>query len=89
MEAMVEAFGSGMKTRVVKTLRTHWVSDPYALGGYSHAKPGKAASRLKFQETVGDRIVLAGEHCSIPFYSTVHGAHLSGIVAAEKAVRLL
>ena len=89
MEAMVEAFGSGMKTRVVKTLRTHWASDPLTLGGYSHAKPGKAASRLKFSETIGDRIVLAGEHCSIPFYSTVHGAHLSGIAAAEKVVHLL
>ena len=89
MEALVEAFGSGIRARVVKTLRTHWASDPYALGGYSHAKPGKAASRLKFQETIGDRIVLAGEHCSIPFFSTVHGAHLSGIAAAEKATRLL
>lgn len=89
MEAMVEAFGSGMKTRVVRTLRTHWASDPYALGGYSHAKPGKAASRLRFSEPVGDRIVLAGEHCSIPFYSTVHGAHLSGLAAAGTAVGLL
>ena len=89
MEAIVEAFGSDMRTRVVKTLRTHWASDPHALGGYSNAKPGKAASRLKFSETVGDRLVLAGEHCSIPFYSTVHGAHLSGIAAAEKAVGLL
>ena len=89
MEALVEAFGSGMKTRVVKTLRTHWASDPFTLGGYSHAKPGKAASRLKFSETVGGRIVLAGEHCSIPFYSTVHGAHLSGIAAAQKASALL
>ena len=73
----------------MKTLRTHWASDPYALGGYSHAKPGKAASRLKFAEPVGDRIVLAGEHCSIPFYSTVHGAHLSGIAAAEKTSGML
>jgi monoamine oxidase len=89
LEAMVEAFGSDIRKRVVKTLRTHWASDPFTRGGYSHAKPGKAASRLKFQETIGDSIVLAGEHCSIPFYSTVHGAHLSGIVAAEKAIRLL
>lgn len=88
MEALAEAFGSGMTRRVVKTLRTHWASDPFTLGGYSHAKPGKAAARLKFSETVGDRIVLAGEHCSIPFYSTVHGAHLSGIAAAERAVGL-
>jgi monoamine oxidase len=89
MEALAEAFGSDMTKRVVKTLRTHWASDPFTLGGYSHARPGKAESRLKFSETVGDRIVLAGEHCSIPFYSTVHGAHLSGIAAAEKAVGLL
>jgi hypothetical protein len=39
-----------------------------------------------FSEPIGERIVLAGEHCSIPFYSTVHGAHLSGISAAEKAL---
>jgi monoamine oxidase len=89
MEALVEAFGAGIRKRVVRTLRTHWASDPFTLGGYSHAKPGRAQSRLMFSETVGDRIVLAGEHCSIPFYSTVHGAHLSGIAAAEKAVGML
>lgn len=89
MEALVEAFGASIRGRVVRTLRTHWASDPFTLGGYSHARPGKAASRLMFRDTVGDRIVLAGEHCSIPFYSTVHGAHLSGIAAAERALALL
>jgi len=34
-------------------------------------------------------MVLAGEHCSIPFFSTVHGAHLSGLAAAEKVLGLL
>jgi hypothetical protein len=38
---------------------------------------------------VADKIVLAGEHCSIPFFSTVHGAHLSGIAAAETAIGFL
>jgi monoamine oxidase len=88
LEALVEAFGPSIRKRVVRTLRTHWASDPYALGGYSQARPGRAESRLMFSEPVGDRIVLAGEHCSIPFYSTVHGAHLSGIAASEKAVEL-
>ena len=88
MEAMTEAFGASIRKRVVRFLRTHWASDPYVLGGYSHAKPGRAASRLLFSDSVGDRIVLAGEHCSIPFFSTVHGAHLSGITAAEKVMRL-
>jgi monoamine oxidase len=88
LDALSEAFGASIRKRVVKTLRTHWASDPFTLGGYSHAKPGRAASRLMFSQTVGDKIVLAGEHCSIPFYSTVHGAHLSGIAAAEKALAL-
>jgi monoamine oxidase len=89
MEALVRAFGGGIRKRVVRTLRSHWASDPWTLGGYSHAKPGRAESRLAFSEPVGGRIVLAGEHCSIPFFSTVHGAHLSGLAAAEKAVGLL
>lgn len=89
LEALSGAFGSGIRKCVVKTLRTHWASDPYTLGGYSHAKPGRAQSRLMFAEPVGNRIVFAGEHCSIPFFSTVHGAHLSGIAAAEKALELL
>lgn len=88
-EAMVQAFGGAIGKRVVKTLLTHWASDPYALGGYSHAKPGRAAARLQFADPVGDRIVLAGEHCSIPYYSTVHGAHLSGIAAAKSAMELI
>lgn len=88
LEAMVNAFGSDARKRVRKMLRTHWASDPYSLGAYSHAKPGRADSRLRFSETVGGRIVLAGEHCSIPFFSTVQGAHLSGIAAAEKALTL-
>ena len=89
MEAVVDAFGSGIRKRVTGTLRTHWASDPFTLGGYSHAKPGRADSRRVFSESVGDRIVLAGEHCSIPFFSTVHGAHLSGIAAAEKVLGLV
>ena len=89
LDALSEAFGASIAKRVVKTLRTHWASDPFTLGGYSHARPGRADSRRVFSEPVGERIVLAGEHCSIPFYSTVHGAHLSGIAAAERALKLL
>jgi monoamine oxidase len=89
LDAMAEAFGSGIRKRVIATTMTNWVADPFTLGGYSHARPGRAASRLQLAEPIGGRIVLAGEHCSIPFYSTIHGAHVSGIEAAERASRLL
>ncbi len=89
MENITAAFGSGMNKRVVKTLMTHWQSDPFIRGGYSHCKPGRAAARKAFAKPIGNRIFLAGEHCSIPFFSTVHGAHLSGIAAAGAALKAL
>lgn len=35
----------------------------------------------------GNRIFLAGEHCHEKYFSTVHGAFLSGIEQAEKIVQ--
>lgn len=87
MEAITAAFGADIRKRVVKTLMTHWQSDPFTLGGYSQCKPGKAEARKRFAEPVGP-IILAGEHCSENFYSTAHGAHLSGIAAAKRALDL-
>ncbi len=86
---MVRAFGSDIARRIRKVVMTGWVADPWAMGGYSHARPGKAQSRLVFAEPVGDRIFLAGEHCSVDFFSTVHGAHLSGLAAARAAMGAL
>lgn len=85
MENLTAAFGTDIRKRVVKTLMTHWQSDPFALGGYSQCRPGKAGARTIFMEPLGP-IILAGEHCSGNFYSTVHGAHLSGIAAAKRAL---
>lgn len=89
LENITAAFGAGMRKRVVKTLMTHWQSDPFTRGGYSHCRPGRAAARTRFGEPVGNRIFLAGEHCSIPYFSTVHGAHLSGIEAATRVLTSL
>ena len=88
LEEMAEAFGSGIRKRVIATTMTGWLSDPFSLGGYSHARPGRAASRLRFATPIGERIFMAGEHCSLPFFSTVHGAHFSGLAAAERALAL-
>ena len=87
LAAMVEAFGGDIRKRVQKTVLTHWNSDPWTGGGYSHCRPGRAGARAMFGNPVGDRIMLAGEHCSLNFFSTVHGAHLSGQAAAEQAMR--
>lgn len=86
IEAMVFAFGGDIRKRIVKGIATHWSSDPWTRGGYSHCKPGRAEARKVFSLPMAGRIVFAGEHCSPDFFSTIHGAHLSGLAAAEKAV---
>jgi monoamine oxidase len=85
-EAMVFAFGGDIRKRIVKGIATHWSSDPWTRGGYSHCKPGRAGARKVFSQALADRIVFAGEHCPPDFFSTIHGAHLSGLAAAEKAI---
>ena len=86
IEAMVFAFGGDIRKRIVKGIATNWTSDPWALGAYSHCKPGRADSRKTLSEPLAGQIIFAGEHCSPDFFSTIHGAHLSGIAAAEKAI---
>jgi monoamine oxidase len=86
LERLTELLGGDL----VKTLRpiaAHaWGADPLALGSYSYAKPGHRAARDVITAPVEDRLFFAGEHCSPDFFSTVHGAWISGEVAARAAL---
>ena len=86
MAALVRAFGSGLRKRVAKTAVTHWASDPFIGGAYSCARPGYGHVRVRFGETVHDRIFMAGEHASMDSMATAHGAYLTGLSAAYRAV---
>lgn len=72
-------------------LRTSWHSQPFTRGSYTAMAVG--ASQLDI-ETLADplvsqdnhakiRIAFAGEHTHSSFYSTVHGAYLTGRTAAQ------
>lgn len=89
LAALVEAFGSDIRARVRRTLVTHWASDPDVRGAYSCALPGCADHRERLFEPVGERILFAGEAVSRADFSTAHGAHLSGLSAAERAAALV
>ena len=65
----------------VKALATGWNKNPFTLGAYSGAKPGKSSLRPRLKRPVGDRIFFAGE-ATAGAYGTVHGANRSGIRAA-------
>jgi monoamine oxidase len=89
IEELAGLLGSGVRRRLTPLGETAWASDPWALGSYSHALPGHAAARAKLAEPVDGRIFLAGEATSANFFSTTHGAWMSGERAAEEALAAL
>ena len=46
-------------------------------------------SRALLAAPVDDRLFFAGEACSPNFFSTAHGAYMTGVVAAEAALASL
>ncbi|MEQ8327287.1 MAG: NAD(P)/FAD-dependent oxidoreductase [Parvibaculum sp.] len=87
--ALGDMFGSDIFHELSGVAATSWTTDPHTLGAYSCAAPGHAHERAVLAEPVSERFFLAGEAVSADWYSTVHGAHLTGIEAADKAAAYL
>lgn len=66
-------------------LVTRWGRDPFSFGAYSHVPPfASGEDHDALAEPVGDVLFFAGEASSKDYPSTVHGAYLSGVRAAEE-----
>lgn len=78
--------GSSIDKYFIKAHATEWINNPYTLGAYSGAKPGKANLRSALKEPVGKKIFFAGE-ATAGQYATVHGADRSGKRAAELLIK--
>jgi monoamine oxidase len=78
--------GASIRARLTPLAATAWRGDPWARGSYSYALPGHAEDRALLAAPVDDRLYFAGEATSPNFFSTAHGAYLSGIAAAEAAL---
>ena len=87
--ALVNLFGASVRKHLTRPSTTNWHLDPFARGAYSAARPGHAHRRAHLAAPLGDRLFFAGEACSLDFFSTCHGAHLSGIEAALAAAQVL
>jgi monoamine oxidase len=89
MEAMTTILGSNARDAVTATAVSRWQSEPYIRGGYGAALPGLADKRADLGKPVGDRLLFAGEATSPDFFSTCHGAWMTGAAAAEQAATLV
>ena len=88
-QAVAAFFGPAEAGRIAQSDETRWLADPHTLGAYSGARPGRAEARADMARPLDDRVFFAGEACSIEWFATVAGAHLTGIAAAEAALASL
>ncbi len=70
-------------------LRTKWANNINTFGAYSYTAVGTEMQHFDdLAEEVNDRLFFAGEHTHIDYFSTAHGAYLSGIREADKIIGL-
>ncbi len=81
--------GGDIRRRISPLAATGWLTDPWSRGSYSYAMPGHAGDRAILAAPVDDRVFFAGEATSPNFFSTAHGAFMSGVAAAEAALASL
>jgi monoamine oxidase len=82
LEKLRDVAGNEAVPEPIRHIVSAWDSDAWVKGSYSCARPGAANHRQVLAQPVDDRIFFAGEASSSDFYASVHGACLSGRVAA-------
>jgi monoamine oxidase len=86
LDELAGIFGNDIRPRLSLLAASHWVGDPFARGSYSYSLPGRAGERARLAAPVDNRLFFAGEACSPAYFSTAHGAFLTGIAAADAAL---
>jgi monoamine oxidase len=83
-----DIYGNGIP-EPAQLLRTRWSANENAYGSYSFTAIDTAMQHFEdLAEAVDDKLFFAGEHTEVDYFSTVHGAYLSGLREAEKIMDL-
>ncbi|MEE7490632.1 MULTISPECIES: flavin monoamine oxidase family protein [Methylobacterium] len=86
---LVALFGSDVASAIRPLAATSWSRMASIGGAYSCALPGRADARARLARPFEDRLFFAGE-ATHPFdFMTAHGAHDSGLRAADEALAAL
>jgi monoamine oxidase len=71
-------------------LRTKWQSNEHTYGAYSYTAVGTEMQHFEdLAATINDKLFFAGEHTEVDYFSTAHGAYISGIREADKIIDFL
>lgn len=66
--------------------RSRWVSDPFTRGAYTFMSVHTRPEHFDTLASAAGRVHFAGEHTHRHYFSTVHGAYLSGLRAAREVL---
>ena len=90
LDSLTAVFGAEARFAANQIVDAHfhdWITDPLARGVYSYGRIGASAARKHLVEPVAGTLFLSGEAVAPEGrIATVHGAYLSGVQAAEKAL---
>ena len=71
-----------------KIIVTRWGVDPYSYGSFSFPSLNHSDDIVKIlHKPIKKRVFFAGEHCSLKYAGTVHGAYLSGYETAQEILK--
>ena len=85
-DALQSMFGRDIPSPIA-SLSSAWQSDTFARGSYSYLSVGTGTTeRIMLSAPLKDRVYFAGEATSVDNPSTVHGAYLSGLKAAQDLI---
>lgn len=89
MSHLKDIYGNNIPAPV-NMLRTKWQSNPHTYGSYSYTAVGTEMQQYDdLAQEINDKLFFAGEHTEVDYFSTAHGAYLSGIREANKIIDLL
>jgi monoamine oxidase len=89
IDQLADLLGSSVRRNLHPLVASNWGRMTFVGGAYSHALPGHAAARKDLALPFEQRLFFAGEATQTDDFSTAHGAHNSGLRAAEEAIAAL
>ena len=89
LDQLSSLFGTDSRRWLKPLTASNWCRMDRIGGAYSYALPGHSASRGVLARPFEQRLFFAGEATSRADYSTAHGAHDSGVRAADEVIASL
>jgi monoamine oxidase len=86
LEQLGALFGSSVRDSLRPLAASSWSQMQHIGGAYSYALPGSVSARTELARPFENRLFFAGEATSASDFSTVHGAHDSGVRAADEVI---